>query len=1671
MGTDPSRDEVVLMQILQVLRTLMLAPCGSYLTNESVVEILQSCFRICFETRLSELLRKTSEHTLADMIKILFSRLPSFKEDSRSSIRLRMRSSRLKNKSSLKKLANNDGGENSSMGQAKKSNLKRRESASAEDISTRANNTCENLERKTQGETAGDKEKVSSYDSTASRELRDDGGSAGVGEMCTNEGDRTKLLSTSSPVLSNLKKSMSEPDLADEQNLSTLEECCEDDRGAENESEKRVREEFAMVDINEEESIGDQSDSASNVTNGGVGGQQDLSDYVNPRGIRFTQEVHHYEDDVVLIPHGLPCVRELFRFLITLINPYDNHNNEYMIQISLSLLTVALEVASDSIANFSSLLKLAREELCKHLFSLLYHRRFFLVLPSLRLSFLVFESIRTFVKLQMECYLIRIMELMNSDLVALDIKEKAIDFLVKLFKVPGFAAELYINFDCDVYCSNLFEDITKLLSKNAFPVSGLQNYHILSLDALLALIDTVSAHCNHASQSGSNYDSPTHSKIDIVKVKERKRHLETGTDMFNQKPKDGIEYLQNHGFLEKPLDFKEVANHLRENWRLDKKMIGEYISDKRVGQLLTEYISTFNFAQVRLDEALRSFLESFRLPGEAPVISYILEAFSHNWHESNDRPFASDDAVYILAYAIVMLNTDQHNPQAKKQNIPMSLNDFKSQVRGVNGGSDFEPEMIEEIYLAIKSKEIVLPTEQSGPLKENYVWKQLDIRATTGSVMPYIPAHDGAYNLDIFTLVWGSTVAALSFVFDKSMEEKTILKSISGFRKCAQIAAFYGCGDVFDNLVISLCKFTTLVNINAEGPEMVPYYFGCNAKAQLAAKTMFQLAHNQGDTLREGWKNIVDCLQNLFKCKLVPNSMVEVEDFVDPSGKISLTRDESTRMVKNDSSGLLSSFYSYFTGSDVQATRGVSAEDQEALQQAKNCIVECKPDQLISESKFLQEQSLLELVKALRFASQGPEARLGEGVFDQDLAVFNLELLIQVAIQNRDRITLIWSQINRHLCDLITEAKICSFLVQRAVVGLLRLCIRLLHNEIVASDVIQALKVLLFVEHKVMKIACREVAFGLYELIKTNAANIHLSNDWNVVLALLQSAGTGLKFVKFKFISEIDSTLGATKPQTAGSKTREIVDIPCLGQYVIKDKEKQGINDVRAFMKCWQGLVLIVQDTAHVTPYNLEPCATTLKIFAEAASYRKTKKSKIESSGKPQKRVSSSKSKNVSAGGNNKTPSPSESLNMSVMSDEEEESVMVTQIEVISQLLIRIEELHNRAPKMLKSWAAEDVVTSSADSAGVVNSQQKSSSSSIAGFSLWDQCWLPLLLAIGRLCCDSRREVRMDALGRLQRCLLTHEMLCLTSKEWESCFNVVFLPILHQLLESSVNPNDPSGMEETRMRAANTLSKVFLQRLNTLLSLPNFLDLWVDILMCMKKYMHADNSELLAEAIPESLKNILLVMQTARLFDVRSQFTIVTWKTLDEFLPKLQSEILSTTSNVGVVPPMEAQSQKVSSPPSSRLSAVEQSDAIEVIDGSKAEQTIVNETVPESTKCGDGTSTITETSSTTGLRHLDSPELSVPEKEASVTSRQTVGSEVEESSDAEFPSIIIQPPLPETSISMNTKSLEPQLSHSYRDNDDETGHSVTAVAPVVITAQCGDFVETETKRGQELTAE
>ena len=68
-------------------------------------------------------------------------------------------------------------------------------------------------------------------------------------------------------------------------------------------------------------------------------------------------------------------------------------------------------------------------------------------------------------------YLKKLMDIITSENIKMpyEMKEMALEALVQLWRIPSFVTELYINYDCDFYCSNLFEDLTKLLSKVMLP--------------------------------------------------------------------------------------------------------------------------------------------------------------------------------------------------------------------------------------------------------------------------------------------------------------------------------------------------------------------------------------------------------------------------------------------------------------------------------------------------------------------------------------------------------------------------------------------------------------------------------------------------------------------------------------------------------------------------------------------------------------------------------------------------------------------------------------------------------------------------------------------------------------------------------------------------------------------------------------------------------------------------------------------------------------------------------------------------------------------------------------------------------------------------------------------------------------------------------------------------
>ncbi len=66
---------------------------------------------------------------------------------------------------------------------------------------------------------------------------------------------------------------------------------------------------------------------------------------------------------------------------------------------------------------------------------------------------------------------------------------------------------------------------------------------------------------------------------------------------------------------------------------------------------------------VTLFPLCRQFLSGFRLPGEAQKIDRLMEKFAERFLCCNPESFKSADVAYVLAYSVIMLNTDAHNNQ------------------------------------------------------------------------------------------------------------------------------------------------------------------------------------------------------------------------------------------------------------------------------------------------------------------------------------------------------------------------------------------------------------------------------------------------------------------------------------------------------------------------------------------------------------------------------------------------------------------------------------------------------------------------------------------------------------------------------------------------------------------------------------------------------------------------------------------------------------------------------------------------------------------------------------------------------------------------------------------------------------------------------------------------
>ncbi|KAG9509422.1 Cytohesin-1 [Fragariocoptes setiger] len=213
------------------------------------------------------------------------------------------------------------------------------------------------------------------------------------------------------------------------------------------------------------------------------------------------------------------------------------------------------------------------------------------------------------------------------------------------------------------------------------------------------------------------------------RVTMRTKQMTIGKKRFNMDPKKGIEYLVEHQLLANTPE--SIALFLMEGEGLNKTAIGDYLGERSEFNMkvLDTFVNLHNFSNLILVQALRQFLWSFRLPGEAQKIDRMMEKFAIRYCQQNPGVFNDTDTCFVLSFAVIMLNTSLHNPSVKDK---PTLEKFITMNRGIDNGQDLPRQLLESLYESIKQEPFKIPEEDGNDLmltffnpdREGWLWKQ-----------------------------------------------------------------------------------------------------------------------------------------------------------------------------------------------------------------------------------------------------------------------------------------------------------------------------------------------------------------------------------------------------------------------------------------------------------------------------------------------------------------------------------------------------------------------------------------------------------------------------------------------------------------------------------------------------------------------------------------------------------------------------------------------------------------------------------------------------------------------------------------------------------------------------------------------------------------------------------
>ena len=105
---------------------------------------------------------------------------------------------------------------------------------------------------------------------------------------------------------------------------------------------------------------------------------------------------------------------------------------------------------------------------------------------------------------------------------------------------------------------------------------------------------------------------------------------------------------------------------------------------------------------ISLEEFIRFLISNFFLWGEAQQIQRVLDKLTVYYYSHNPISaaiFKNSDVVYTFANAIIILNTDQHNPKNENK---MSEEAFLKMCKKINDNEDLPEEIVKQTFKNIR---------------------------------------------------------------------------------------------------------------------------------------------------------------------------------------------------------------------------------------------------------------------------------------------------------------------------------------------------------------------------------------------------------------------------------------------------------------------------------------------------------------------------------------------------------------------------------------------------------------------------------------------------------------------------------------------------------------------------------------------------------------------------------------------------------------------------------------------------------------------------------------------------------------------------------------------------------------------------------------------------------